>query len=141
MKNNEVLVTLVVLLCALSGCANSVVLDLKSELIKGGPAIICDDRKLMYVTFAYPTTAVWTLDINNSVIKHATLGILELVWEQNQYQKEHNALGFKVYREDMKPFEPGHYTFKMVLNKEGVKYTYEGEFHLRYGRAIPVVIN
>ncbi|MCX5705398.1 MAG: hypothetical protein NTZ92_05025 [Candidatus Omnitrophica bacterium] len=141
MKNIGILGALIAILCLSSGCANSVVLDLKSETMKGGPAIICDDRKLMYVTFANPTTAAWSLDINNSVIIYKTSDVVKLVWEQNQYQKEHNALGFKVYRADMKPFEPGHYTFKMLLNKEGVRYVYEGEFNLRYGRAIPLVIN
>lgn len=141
MKKKGALAALIAILCLSSGCSNSEVLDLKSELMKGGPAIICDNRKLMGVTFAYPTTTAWTLDINNSVIKHRTSGIVKLIWEQNQYQKEHNALGFKVYRADGKPFEPGYYTFKMLLHKDGIEYIYEGEFNLLYGRAIPVVIN
>jgi hypothetical protein len=141
MKKKALLVALVAILCLSSGCANSVVLDLKSEMIKGGPAIICDDRRTMEVTFAYPTTTAWTFDINKSVIKHKESGTLKLVWEQNQYQKGHNALGFKAYRADGKQFKPGHYTFKMLLIKESIEYMYEGEFNLRYGRAIPIVIN
>ena len=141
MRRNWILAALVAILCLSSGCANSVIYDLKSEIMKGGPAIVCDNRKLMYVTFANPTTTAWVLDINNSVIKHGKSGIVKLIWEQNQYQKESGALGFKVYRADGKLFEPGHYTFKMPLNKEGVGYVYEGEFNLRYGRAIPIVIN
>jgi len=133
---------LAVLLClGFVGCANSHIVGLKSDAMKGGPAFACDNRKLMYVTFANPTTSFWNFDINNSVIKHEKSGAVNLIWEQNQYQKEHDALGYVIHRADGKLFEPGHYTFKMLITKEGANHIFEGEFYLRYGRAIPIVIN
>lgn len=140
MKKNWLLVALVAILCLSSGCFNSEVRDLKSDLMKGGPAIIGGDHGTMQITFAYPTTTAWTLDINNSVIKHDTSGVAKLIWEQNQYQKERGALGFKVHRADNKSFQTGHYTFKMSLIKDGIESTYEGEFNLQYDKVMPIGI-
>ena len=141
MKTDNALIIFLISFCLFSGCARSVVIDLKSDTMKGGPAIVCDDRKFMYVTFANPTTADWTLDVNNALIKSNTEGTINLIWEENQYQKEHDALGFKVYRVDGKFFEPEKYTFKMLIDNKGVQQVFEGEFKLSYRRAIPIVLN
>jgi len=141
MKKINLLVGLIAIFCIISGCSNaSSITGLKSELMEGGPAIVCHNKKIMNVTFANPTTAAWILDIDNSVIDHETFGTVKLVWEQNQYQKGHGALGFTVYRADKKPFKPGHYTFKMLLIKENKERVYEGEFNLQYKAVIPLVM-